>query len=166
MDCGFARRLVNSGRLSVPSTYRASPLNTPDADAFAGPLQPGAPAPDAPVRMAGRDAWFLGQTGNSFTAVLFDRNGEDAAKLHGAAGGAHRCATPVKPLVVLPPDMQARGGRDPSAIEDAEGLLAERFDARPGTLYLLRPDQHVCARWRRFAPEALRHALARASGHA
>ena len=27
-DCGFARRLVNSGRLSVPSTYRDSPLNT------------------------------------------------------------------------------------------------------------------------------------------
>ena len=24
-DCGFARRLVNSGRLSVPSTYRDSP---------------------------------------------------------------------------------------------------------------------------------------------
>ena len=32
-DCPFARRLVNSGRLSVPSTYRDSPLNTPDADA-------------------------------------------------------------------------------------------------------------------------------------
>ena len=27
-DCGFARRLVNSGRLSTPSTYRDSPLNT------------------------------------------------------------------------------------------------------------------------------------------
>ena len=31
-DCPFARRLVNSGRLSVPSTYRDSPLNTPDSD--------------------------------------------------------------------------------------------------------------------------------------
>jgi 3-(3-hydroxy-phenyl)propionate hydroxylase len=31
-------------------------------------------------------------------------------------------------------------------------LAAERYDARPGTVYLLRPDQHVCARWR--APTA------------
>ena len=53
-DCAFARRLVNSGRLSVPSTYRESPLNTPDSDAFDGLMVPGAPAADAPVRAAWR----------------------------------------------------------------------------------------------------------------
>ena len=35
-DYPFARRLVNSGRLSVPAVFSDSPLNTPDADAFAG----------------------------------------------------------------------------------------------------------------------------------
>ena len=45
----FARTLVNSGRLSVPATLHASPLNTPDADAFDGRMVPGAPAADAPV---------------------------------------------------------------------------------------------------------------------
>jgi 3-(3-hydroxy-phenyl)propionate hydroxylase len=34
----------------------------------------------------------------------------------------------------------------------ASGVAAERYDARPGTVVLLRPDQHVCARWR--APQA------------
>ena len=50
-------------------------------------------------------------------------------------------------------------------VEDAEGLLARRYDARPGTFYLLRPDQHVCARWRSFDPGLVRAALARAAGH-
>ena len=36
-------------------------------------------------------------------------------------------------------------GRD---LIDTRGDFAERFDAQPGTGYLLRPDQHICARWR------------------
>ena len=31
---------------------------------------------------------------------------------------------------------------------DSAGLFAKRFDATPGAAYLLRPDQHLCARWR------------------
>jgi 3-(3-hydroxy-phenyl)propionate hydroxylase len=42
----------------------------------------------------------------------------------------------------------------------------QRYDAKPGTVYLLRPDQHVCARWRQPDPGAVRaaidHALAKA----
>ena len=59
-------------------------------------------------------------------------------------------------------------GRRPAfqVVEDAEGLLARRYDARPGTFYLLRPDGHVCARWRRLEPELVRTALARAAGNA
>jgi 3-(3-hydroxy-phenyl)propionate hydroxylase len=42
--------------------------------------------------------------------------------------------------------------------------VARRYDARPGTCYLLRPDQHVCARWRAFDLGAVRAAIARAVG--
>jgi 3-(3-hydroxy-phenyl)propionate hydroxylase len=48
-------------------------------------------------------------------------------------------------------------------LHDAQGLLAQRLDATPGTAYLVRPDQHVCARWRQPTEPAVRAALARAS---
>src|SRR5204862_431534 len=55
----FARTLVNSGRLSVPATLHGSTLNTPDAEAFAGRMVPGAAAADAPLlRSDGSPAWL------------------------------------------------------------------------------------------------------------
>jgi 3-(3-hydroxy-phenyl)propionate hydroxylase len=52
----------------------------------------------------------------------------------------------------------------PDALHDEQALSARRYDARPGTCYLIRPDQHVAARWRRFDDSAVRAALARATG--
>jgi len=59
------------------------------------------------------------------------------------------------------------GGTAPPAqmvIDDTQGLVAARYDATPGTCYLFRPDQHVCARWRSFDADAVRAAIARACG--
>ena len=152
----FARRLVNSGRLSLPSTYRQSPLNTPDCDTFAGLLCPGAPLADAPVSIAGKAAWFLRQVGGQFSVLLF----ADAASAVNVQS-LQSFALPV--LLVLPAGVKAPAGV--AAIEDSEGLLAARFDAQPGTVYLLRPDQHVAARWRALDVAALQSALSRAMGH-
>src|SRR6202142_4122664 len=44
----FGKRMVNGGRLSVPSIYE-SPLSTADQDAWRGGPRPGASMPDAPV---------------------------------------------------------------------------------------------------------------------
>jgi len=44
-----------------------------------------------------------------------------------------------------------------------EGTLAQRYDLQPGNAYLLRPDQHVCARWRTPTEAKLRAALKRAT---
>jgi 3-(3-hydroxy-phenyl)propionate hydroxylase len=48
---------------------------------------------------------------------------------------------------------------------DCSGLAATRYDARPGTVYLVRPDRYVAGRWRRYDAEAVGAALARATGH-
>ena len=45
---------------------------------------------------------------------------------------------------------------------DDEGKFTQRFDATPGATYLVRPDQHLCARWRSFDTAAIRRARERA----
>ena len=54
------------------------------------------------------------------------------------------------------------GGND--GLSDPEGLAAGRYDAEPGTAYLLRPDGYVAARLRHPTRPALDAALARACG--
>ena len=53
-----------------------------------------------------------------------------------------------------------------TVLADAQGLVARRYDAKPGTTYLIRPDQHVAARWRAFDPARVRAAVARATCNA
>ncbi len=160
----FARKLVNSGRLSVPSFLTQSRLNTPDADRFQGDMVPGAPMADAPVRLKGQNAWLLDQLGGAFTLLCFANSTaavpgalrDKAAEL--AAGDI-----PVRTVVVTPQGGELAGF---TVLADAEGLAARRYDAGDGALYLIRPDQHVCARWRGFDAAAVRAALARATCNA
>lgn len=138
----FARSLVNSGRLSTPTPYLASALNTPDEDEFAGAMRPGTNCADAPVVRRGEPGWFLNQLPPGFAVLVFAPDAPVAAVTAGDVTASVVCV-----------------GRD---FSDAQGLLAQRYDARPGTVYLLRPDQHVAARWRSFDPARIRAAMARA----
>jgi 3-(3-hydroxy-phenyl)propionate hydroxylase len=165
-DCAFARRIVNSGRLSVPAVLSNSPLNTPDnlADSFSCAMVPGSVCSDAPVIAGGKDAWFLHLlSGGEFTGVYFcglqDDIGETAARL---AALAH-LPVAVRPLIVAPRGMKLPPMADVEVVEDLEGVVSHRFDARPGTFYLVRPDQHVCARWRALDIASVSAAVNRAT---
>lgn len=61
----FARPFVNSGRLSTPVSYPASPLSTADADDWEGGVPPGAPALDAQLG----DVWLLDRIGTRFVLL-------------------------------------------------------------------------------------------------
>ncbi|MFZ5509170.1 MAG: FAD-dependent oxidoreductase [Pseudomonadota bacterium] len=160
----FARRLVNSGRLSVPAILTASSLNTPDGDAFTGPMVPGAPAADAPVRVGGQADWLLNHLGGSFTGLYFaGGEGELPAAALSAFEQLARASIPVAVRVVTAPGSALHLPAGVVRLEDAEGLAAQRYDARPGSFYLLRPDQHLCARWRSLDPERVRRAVLHAT---
>lgn len=132
-DFPFARALINSGRLSVPTVQAGSPLDTPDADDdwVRGPA-PGRAAVDAPLG----NGWLVDRLDRGFSLLTFDKL--EASAFPGVA------------LVDLGQDKIAR----------------ERYDGRPGTAYLVRPDRYVAARWRRTDPAAVAQALQRATGGA
>ena len=152
----FARTLVNSGRLSVPATLHGSTLNTPDAESFAGRMVPGAAASDAPItRPDGSAGWLLRELGTGFTALIAE--GPESDALARSIQDLDVLGTPVKVLRVgIGPD----AGVTP--LIDNDGALTQRYDLRPGSVYLFRPDQHVCARWRKPTAAQIKSAVKRA----
>ena len=160
----FARALVNSGRLSVPSWLATSSLNTPDGDVFEGQMIPGAPLADAPVEVAGQPGWLLHQMGNRFQLLHYV---DDASTLDEktalALAQLAQAAIAIEAIIVAP------RGQAPAGLKtliDTDGCIAQRYDLRPGTTYLVRPDQHVAARWRALDASKIKAALARATCNA
>jgi 3-(3-hydroxy-phenyl)propionate hydroxylase len=141
----FGKRMVNGGRLSLPSVYE-TPLSTADSESWrAGPC-PGSSMPDAPLTTGDGRPQFLTEAfaaqGRRFTLLSFPNRG--AAEAPDDVG------------------MIRIGG--PDGLIDAQGLAKQRYDAEPGSSYLLRPDGYVAARFRHPTPEAVAAALARAGG--
>jgi len=136
----FAKRMVNSGRLSTAYAY-ATALSTPDGDSWNCPTRPGAPLLDARMTsLGGGSAWLLEAVGVEET-VLYVDDGRAPPDLPGR-----------KRLVI---------GQD---LHDTEGFFARRYDATPGATYLVRPDQHLAARWRQFDAAAIEQASRRLRG--
>jgi 3-(3-hydroxy-phenyl)propionate hydroxylase len=131
----FARTIVNSGRLSVPCTYDGSALNGPDHPKMPARTRPGSPCPDAPVGQG----WLLPHLGQGFTLLTIGLDAPESVMAHGLA----------VPRLSL--------GATPE--------LAARYlgDAK-GAVYLIRPDQHVAARWDHYDADAVAAAIARAIG--
>ncbi len=160
----FARKLVNSGRLSVPAFYTASALNTPDRDTFAGMMEPGAPMDDAPVRLNGHDAvdgWLLDHVGNRFQAIVYAN--DPSAVDSNALIQLRSAAIAVEPIIVTPAATAIPGIK---TLHDSNGRFAQRYDAHDGTVYLVRPDQHVAGRWRSFDSAGIGAAVQRATCNA
>lgn len=141
----FARRFVNSGRLSLPTHYADSKLSTPDRG-WQGGLEPGSAFLDAPLEAGeGASAWLS----EAFAA------GRPVVVAHGEGGaglvpdGAHWANPPC-----------ALWGEPPESAR----LYAERYRSEPGDAYVLRPDGHVAARFRQARRIDVEQAIERLEG--
>ena len=74
----FGKRFVNSGRLSVPTTYQNSPLSTADEAPWSAGPPPGAPIPDAPLGNG-----YLSEALSHGFALLCRRNGSNTEGIAG-----------------------------------------------------------------------------------
>jgi len=152
-EFAFARGLVNSGRLSKPCSLAGSPGFAAADGSVAGSMIPGSPCADAPLRDAtGADGWLLNRLGGRPVAMTFVDGAVDAAQIERAA---RECG--IRGLGVLTVALKTHPG-DASTALDRDGLVAARYGGAPGVTYLIRPDQHVVARWPRWQPAALRTA--------
>src|SRR5262249_55202640 len=134
----FAQPLVNSGRLSTPCIYEGLSLNGPDELSGAPPrTRVGSPCTDAPVK----DGFLLNRLGNDFVLLTIDAEGPEELDVDGIR---------VRHVSV-------------SAADDPSGALRDRYlGEAPSAVYLIRPDQHVAARWARFDEKPVRAALRKA----
>ena len=133
------RPMVNSGRLSTPCVYDGSPLNGPDHPGMPARTRPGSPAVDAPTSQG----WLLSGLGGGFQLLTIDADAPD--RLRAGSIEVNRVALTTR---------------------DTNGAaMRDRYLANlPSAVYLLRPDQHVVARWDAFNRTAVEAAVKKASG--
>ncbi|NIH79905.1 FAD-dependent monooxygenase [Amycolatopsis viridis] len=126
------RAQVDSGRLAEPFWYVDSPLTTPDASRpFRGrpprgevpPAGPGILVPDVPVSVTGSSCGRFRELARDGVLLLATDGAE--------AEPPPDVAAPVRVLRL----------RD----IDVTGVLAEALAARPGEVWVIRPDAHVAA---------------------
>jgi 3-(3-hydroxy-phenyl)propionate hydroxylase len=141
----FGKRMVNGGRLSVPCSYD-SPLSSPDADEWRSGARPGCSMLDTPIATRAGESAYL--------TDAFRKDGTDFTLLSFSNGEAVETPDGVRDIRI--------GGE--GGLRDPAGFAAKRYDAEPGSAYLLRPDGYVAARFRHPTREAIATALSRAQG--
>ena len=149
-------------RTSRPHDYWNSPLNSyPKADdEFHGGIACGKPMRN--VRL-GANQFLLDRIGSSagFHLMIFVGEHGLTGDLQEILAAATKQPFPIHPLIVRPDDKPAPN-TEAGTVADIEHRISLKYDAAAGTVYLIRPDLHVCARWRRTTAEQVLHALRRA----
>ncbi|MGQ7246310.1 FAD-dependent monooxygenase [Halomonas sp. V046] len=172
LDNAYVRDFANP-RQVTPYTYAESPLTVADDPGFATGPVPGAPLIN---RRLGTNAYLLDHLGSGFQLLWFSPTPERVERFADAIAAMLEHDPALVVLAVASSGESAgesSGGHQGGAgadiartrwIDDSDGSLLQAYGAAPGSLYLVRPDRHVVARWRQPTAEAVAQALATALG--
>jgi 3-(3-hydroxy-phenyl)propionate hydroxylase len=144
----FAKRFVNSGRLSTPTAYQTW-LSAADVMlSGGGAAQLGAVLPDAELTgIDGQVSWLLQRLGPGFSVLCFGSVPADSS---------------IAGATVVALDLATFSAA-------TRQILCHRFGALDGNLagqtLVVRPDQHLCARFSSFDAAAVRAAINHSMRH-
>ncbi|MDB5939455.1 MAG: Salicylate hydroxylase [Polaromonas sp.] len=151
----FVRPLYH-WRTSRPHEYTDSMLNSPGDDNALFRSGPAHGAPPLNIRLA-PDDFLLDHLGGGFELLYFTQAAGIPEPLRQVVEATHARGVPLRVTAVGA--AQPVAGAD-LTLADAEGHLRQRYGVQAsGAAYLLRPDQHVCARWLTLDATRLQAAL-------
>ena len=157
----FVRPLYH-WRTSRPHEYTGSVLNDPGDDNALFKAGPGHGAPPMNINLASND-YLLDHLGGGFDLLYFTGARELPESLQQVVAKVRGRGVPLRVIAVGA--TQPVVGAD-KTFADSTGHFRERYGVRhAGAGYLLRPDQHVCARWLTLDASRLEAAFNRALPH-
>ncbi len=131
-------------RTSRPHEYTHSALNSPGDDNALFSAGPAHGAPPQNVRL-GADDFLLDHLGGGFELLYFTTAAALPQPLQDVLARVRQRGVPVR-VTAVGASAPVQGAD--LVLADREGRLRQRWGIHAsGGAYLLRPDQHVCARW-------------------
>jgi len=111
----------------------------------------------------GEDDFLFDRLGDSFNLIVFGRDQALSVDVQESLKVAGSFEFPVRRILIA--DRQSAGLQDLAdvVIEDHYARMASQYGAVAGSAYLVRPDQHVCARWQGVNATKLEKALTAAT---
>jgi 3-(3-hydroxy-phenyl)propionate hydroxylase len=154
----FVRPLYH-WRTSRPHEYTHSELNSTTDENALFTRGPAHGAPPQNVRLA-EGEFLLDHLGGGFDLLYVTDAAQLPEALMHAIQRARDQGIPLK-VIAVGASQPVRGAD--LNLPDADGHLRQRYGlSAPGGAYLLRPDQHICARWLSLDAAQLQAALAQA----
>ncbi len=153
----FVRPLYH-WRTSRPHEYSASSLNSACDDTARFEAGPAHGAPPKDVQLGTGDH-LLDHLGSGFNLLYVPGQQELPSPLAECIAGLRTRGVALK-VVAVGANGPVQGADE--SIADTQGRLRAAYGlSHPGSAYLLRPDQHVCARWLTLDATRLRAAFGR-----
>ena len=151
----FVRPLYH-WRTSRPHEYTDSMLNSAGDDNALFTAGPAHGAPPRNIRLSADD-FLLDHVGGGFDLLYFTEGAAIPEPLQHVVAAARARGVPLQVIAVGAAQPVVGADR---TLADADGHFRRRYGVQAsGAAYLLRPDQHVCARWLTLDATRLQAAL-------